>query len=470
MSLTQLTLFTAPLLLAAIILLILHGKISGAAAARIAILSLIFSALAFLIPAQPLAAHPLLHASDSLLLTNAFIGMILVIVLIALLTGLNDEKHQRRCANYYAFLLFFIFSMILTVSFSDFCFFFISWELVLLVSSLLIAYWGKGENRRRTARYYFIISQAASFCILIALVIIGSQTGSWSLNTASLEKLTMNSRNWVITLFCIGFFTKLAVFPLHFWLPDAHTTASMPVTILLASAMLPLGAYGILRFIFEIGGFALTANYQWLFLSMGILTKIIGAILATQKNNVKRIIAYSSISQAGFFLIAFGINTPASLAVGFLHILAHGPIKALLFICAGEIYQISHKNNIKKINLPVNENRVLFMLYLFASAALIGIPPLSGFFSEFYLGWAGIMSENYAITVIALAASLLTAIYLLRVAHFVFFQNNSPLNQEKEKKPFKLSAAILFSLLVILVQSALTIPMYQWLLKNWKGG
>ncbi|MCD4753600.1 MAG: complex I subunit 5 family protein [Anaerolineaceae bacterium] len=469
MSLTQLTLFTAPLLLAALILLFLHGKICGAAAARIAILSLIFSVLGFMIPAHPLAGHPLLHASDSSLLTKAFIGMILVIGLVALLTGLNDEKYQIRCANYYAFLLFFIFSMILTVSFSDFRFFFISWEHVLLVSSLLIAYWGKGENRRRIARYYFIISQAASFCILIALVIIGTQTGSWSLHNASLEQLTINGRNWVVALFCIGFFTKLAVFPLHFWLPDAHTTASMPVTILLASAMLPLGAYGIFRFIFDIGGFTLTADFQWLFLSMGILTKIIGAILATQKNNVKRIIAYSSISQAGFFLIAFGINTPASLAIGLLHILAHGPIKALLFICAGEIYQISHKNSIKKINLPIHENRILFMLYLFASTALIGIPPLSGFFSEFYLGWAGIMSSNYAITVIALAASVLTAIYLLRVAHFVFFQNNSPLNQEKEKKPFKLSAAILFSLLVILVQSALTVPMYQWLLKNWKG-
>ena len=166
------------------------------------------------------------------------------------------------------------------------------------------------------------------------------------------------------------------------------------------------------------------------------------------------------------------LGHPAGLSICLLHLLIHAPIKALLFICAGEIYHQSHSYNLQKISLRLQDNKALLTIYLLASAALIGIPPFSGFFSELYLALIGTQTQNYFIVFFALASSLLTAVYLLRIPKYLFFQNKQSAMTAlvKNQKIFRPSTAMYLSLAAIFLQSLAAVPAYQYFLSFWKGG
>jgi formate hydrogenlyase subunit 3/multisubunit Na+/H+ antiporter MnhD subunit len=235
-----------------------------------------------------------------------------VITLLAIVYAWGYHHTDERTPVFYGLLLLFGVGMSGTTLADDMVLFYTFWELMLIASAVLILAWGDtsadGPPPRVVVLKYFLVTHLGSLLVLVALLTIYNAVGTDSFS-ALRQGLQLSAEiiPIVTCFFLVGFGVKMAVFPLHIWLPDAHTVAPMPVTIMLAAAMLSMGTYGILRFPFslftrdQLMGFALPM------MIIGVVSEIYGALMALAERDIKRVIAYSSVSQMGYIL--FGLGT-----------------------------------------------------------------------------------------------------------------------------------------------------------------
>ncbi|NSW52104.1 MAG: NADH dehydrogenase [Anaerolineae bacterium] len=469
--------FLIPPFAGGLVLFLLYHRIRGVTASLAALGVVLLQLPGYFVHEFIPTAAGLSDASTSFFLpfsewgsSLAFLIVIQASATLALLYAWREEAEHPRSANYYAFLLLLTGSLNFTILVNQFLAFIIGWEVILVVSSLLIAHWGKADNCRVIARKYFIFSLAASLCLITALVLIANHTGQQNMlqqvDPATLPEGLLSTITILIT---IGFFIKLAVFPLHIWLPDAYTAAAMPVTIMLACAMLPLGVYGILRIGNDMLHMLSYGPTQSLFFGAGLLSKLVGAVLAARASEFKRVIAYSSISQAGILLICLGLSSPAGFAAVVFHVLIHAPIKALLFITIGEVIERSRHITVEAAQIPIQTNRIVFAAFCIAAAALSGVPPLAGFSSEWFIANAGFRQQVFWVIAIMLLLSVFTAIYLIRVLMSAFSsQSHHPLPPPNRHNERAIPVMIL-SAAIIIGQSIFAQPIYQWLVAIWGG-
>jgi NAD(P)H-quinone oxidoreductase subunit 4 len=305
---------------------------------------------------------------------------------------------------------------------------FIMWEIELIPVYLLVSIWG-GQRRRYAATKFLLYTAAASIFILVAGLAMGLYGGT-SL-TFNLAELGLKDYPLALELLLyagllIAFGVKLAIFPLHTWLPDAHGEASAPVSMILAGVLLKMGGYGLIRLNLELLPEA-HVYFAPILAVLGVVNIIYGAFNSFAQTNMKRRLAYSSISHMGFVLLGIASFTDVGISGAMLQMLSHGLIAAALFFLAGVTYDRTHTLAMEEMGGIGKAMPRVFALFTAASMASLALPGMSGFVSEIsvFVGVAtsDIYSSAFRIVTVILAAIglILTPVYLLSMLRQVFY-------------------------------------------------
>lgn len=312
----------------------------------------------------------------------------------------------------------------------DLLLFFIMWELELVPVYILISIWG-GKKRLYAATKFILYTALASIFILVAGLAMAFYGDNFTLNMAEL-----GMKNYPIALevlayvgFLIAFGVKLPIFPFHTWLPDAHSEASAPVSMILAGVLLKMGGYGLIRFNLEMLPDA-HIKFAPLLVILGVINIVYGAFTAFAQTNLKRRLASSSISHMGFVLVGIAAFTDLGMNGAMLQMLSHGLIAAALFFLSGVTYERTHTLMMDEMGGMAKSMPKTFALFTAASMASLALPGMSGFVSELsvFLGFA--QSDAYSsvfkvvVTVLAGVGLILTPIYLLSMLRVVFYGEN----------------------------------------------
>lgn len=286
---------------------------------------------------------------------------------------------------------------------------------------------------------------------------------------AQVSSLPVNMQVFMIIFFLIGFSVKMAIFPLHIWLPDAHTVAPMPVTIILAAAMLSMGTYGILRFPFTFFTLERLQPFAiWMMLA-GLVSEVYGALMALAEKDIKRIIAFSSVSQMGYILFGLGTLTIRGMQGAIMHVVYHAIIKGLLFMVVGILIAITNERDIQKISGLGFKFPALCISAAIGVLGISGMPPLGIFNSEWMIFAGGFDSGvSIALTVMTLIGSLLTVIYALRFFGSIFFGKRLPEDLPK-KAPLALVIPTMAVTIFLIIQGLIPGPMLTWAMKGLAG-
>ena len=328
--------------------------------------------------------------------------------------GSDDGK-----ARYFASLSLFMFAMIGIVLANNFVMMFIFWELVGVCSYLLIGHWYERDAAAKAANKAFITNRLGDFGFMLGILLMWSATRSVVFTdiAASIGKLSANPAFLTaaaLLVFC-GAVGKSAQFPLHVWLPDAMEGPTPISALIHAATMVAAGVYMLVRVGFLVSASPAALNViTWI----GTITAVMAALIATQQNDIKRILAYSTLSQLGYMVMAVGL---ASGEAAMFHLFTHAFFKALLFLGAGSIiFMLHHEQNIWKMGGLAPRMAVTFLTFAVATLALIGCPPFSGFWSKDAI-LAIAFERNTAVFGIALCTAFLTAFYMTRLVVVVFF-------------------------------------------------
>jgi NADH-quinone oxidoreductase subunit M len=218
---------------------------------------------------------------------------------------------------------------------------------------------------------------------------------------------------WVALLMLLGFGVKLAVAPLHLWLPDAHSVAPMPVTVLLAGAMLSMGAYGLLRFPLALLPVEELQRLQLPLLLVALCSQVYGALMCLAARDIKRIVAYSSVSQMGYVLFAAATWQVQGLTGGLMHVVSHGTLKALLFIGVGLVMWATGRRNLDELGGLGKPLPAVTGILWVGAIGIVGAPPLCAFYTKWLIISGGLASAYPLLGFVACATPLLTTVYAL---------------------------------------------------------
>ncbi len=355
-------------------------------------------------------------------LTLPFLVTEAAVTLVAVIYSWGYHEADERSGSFYALLLLFAVGMSGTTLADDMVLFYVFWELMLVASAILILGWGDGERRGPIALKYFIFTHLGSLMVLLGLIILYDATGTDTFSALRAGvALGSGLKRGVIGLFLVGFSVKMAVFPVHLWLPDAHTVAPMPVTIMLAAAMLSMGTYGILRFPLSIFSSADMAPFAVPMMIAGVVSEVYGALMALAERDVKRIIAYSSVSQMGYILFGLGTLTAAGITGATLHVVFHAIVKALLFMGAGWVLKSTGRRRIGELGGLAKQMPLAMVCMGVGALAIAGMPPFCIFDSEWMIFSGGFHTAHIGLSVATLLGSLLTVVYAVQLVIGIFF-------------------------------------------------
>ncbi|NIQ11933.1 MAG: NADH-quinone oxidoreductase subunit M [candidate division Zixibacteria bacterium] len=349
-----------------------------------------------------------------LIILTALLGLISVII--------SWTEIQRRVA-FFHFNIMWILAGILGVFMAmDLFLFYFFWEMMLIPMYFLIGIWGH-ENRRYAAIKFFIFTQASGLLMLLSILglyfIHHSQTGVYTYNYFDLLGTSLGGISKFLMLgFFVAFAVKLPAFPFHPWLADAHTEAPTAGSVILAGLLLKTGAYGIIRFVLPLFPEA-SAEIATLAMILGVISIIYGAILAFAQTDLKRLVAYTSVSHMGFVLLAlFAFNEQATQGA-IMQMICHGFSTGALFILVGRLQELIHTRDMSRMGgLWDNVPRMSGIAMFFALASL-GLPGIGNFVGEFLI-LIGSFQANKVLTIIAASGLVFAAIYSLWIIQQVF--------------------------------------------------
>lgn len=316
----------------------------------------------------------------------------------------------------------------------DMLLFFLMWELELVPVYLLIATWG-GQRRLYAATKFILYTAAASIFILVAGLAMAfyGDTVTFNMQDLALKDYSLAFEVTMYAAFLIAFAVKLPIFPLHTWLPDAHSEAPAPVSMILAGVLLKLAGYGLIRINMEMLASA-HAYFAPVLAVLGAVGVVYASLTAFAQTNLKRRLAYSSIAHMGFVLIGIAAFTDIGLSGAVLQMVSHGLIAASLFFLSGVAYERTHTLAMDEMGGMGKSMPTLFALFTAGSMASLALPGMSGFVGEIavFLGFASsdVYSTAFKVVIVLLAAVgvILSPIYLLSMLRTVFYgKENSEL-------------------------------------------
>ncbi len=342
---------------------------------------------------------------------------------------------------------------------TDLFLFYVFWELMLVPMYFIIGVWG-GERRIYAAVKFVLFTLTGSLLMLVAIIYLGflyhGQTGVWSFDYADMLKVAVPTGTgfWhspqllVFAAFALAFAIKVPLFPLHTWLPDAHTEAPTGGSIILAGVLLKLGTYGLLRFNRPLFPQAWRAATP-LFIALAVIGIVYGALLAWAQKDMKKLVAYSSVSHMGFIVLGLFAGTIASTQGALLQMVNHGLSTGALFLLVGVIYDRRHTRLIEDYGGLAKVMPLYTGAFLIATLASIGLPGLNGFVGEFLILTGSFASHPIAVAIGA-SGIVLGAIYMLSLVHRAFW---NPLAHEENRSLADLSwrEALAFGPLALLM-------------------
>lgn len=376
------------------------------------------------------------------------IGLIIAVVsMLSCVYSIKYMEKQHDQGSYYANLLLFMTGMIGVVFAANLIQFYLFWELMLIPSYLLIANWGVSKDRLSIGFKYFIFTHVGALSILLGILSIFAYTETFDLLELPSKAgfIPAGTTTVIFVLLLIGFLVKMAAFPVHTWLPDAHSEAPTPISAMLSGVMIKCGAYGIARILLMTFGPTVINTSDYLTI-LGVVTITYGGLMALAQTDIKRLLAYSSISQIGYILFGLGaVSITSSLGVmgGLLHIINHAVCKSLLFLCAGVIIHQTGTRDIRKLGGLVGKMPATGIACLVAAFSLAGTPPLNGFWSEWMIFGGGLASGKGLITIFGVLSTVITAGYYLWFAWRVFFGETPENLKDVKKAPFTLLIPII---------------------------
>jgi multicomponent Na+:H+ antiporter subunit D len=370
--------------------------------------------------------------------------MLMAIQLVSLCVGLysiNYMEHYGAKANYYALLLVMVAGMNGLVLSQDLFNVYIFLEVAAVASYALVAY-GLGAEELEASFKYLMLSVVASAAILVSIAILYGMTGALGFDEVAAGLRILNA-NVVVgvaaAMFLMGFGLKAALIPFHAWLPDAHPSAPAPISAILSGLLIKVsGVYAMTRIFFRVLGMtpALSQIMMWL----GAVSIVLAAFLALGQTDMKRMLAYSSISQVGYVVLGIGLGTPLGVAGGLFHLFNHAIAKSLLFLTRN----LDEMGGLAK-RMPWTAGTNLI-----GSLSIAGVPPLGGFWSKLVIIIALIQSGESALAVIAVLASVLTLWYYLILQRKAFFGKLSERWTHVKEAPFWMTtASVILAVLVV---------------------
>jgi len=348
------------------------------------------------------------------LLDNLSLLMLLIVTGVGLMIHIYSIGYMHgdpSFSRFFACLSFFTFSMLGIVLSDNFFQMFIFWELVGVSSYMLIGFWFQKPSAADAAKKAFLTNRIGDFGFLLGIVMVWAATGSLGFD-AKPEAFKTAATVVGLLIFC-GAVGKSAQFPLHVWLPDAMEGPTPVSALIHAATMVAAGVYMLSRAFGVFNVDALTV-IAW----TGGITALMAALIAVQQNDIKRILAYSTLSQLGYMVMAVGLGGPTS---AMFHLTTHAFFKALLFLAAGSvIHGMASEQDIWKMGALKKKMPWTFWTFLIGTLALCGVPPLSGFYSKDSILATALKSGHHALFLIAVGVAILTTFYMFRLFFVVF--------------------------------------------------
>lgn len=408
-----------------------------------------------------------LQINMGILLDPISVMMLVVITTVSLMVFLYSQGYmhgEKGFVRYFAFLSLFSFSMLGLVVSANLFQLYMFWELVGVSSYLLIGYYYDKPEAVAAAKKAFIVTRFADFGFLVGILLLSYFTGTFDFisitdpNTAAfstmpaLSFMGISVMTWALVLIFMGGAGKSAMFPLHIWLPDAMEGPTPVSALIHAATMVVAGVFLVARMfpVFVVH----SPDALNVVAFIGAFTLLFAAIIACTQTDIKRILAFSTMSQIGYMMLALGVSGYGSEGLGYtasmFHLFTHAFFKALLFLGAGSIIHAIHTNDIRDMGGLRKHQPITHIVFLIACLAIAGIPPFAGFFSKDEILSAALASNPVYFGIAAFAAAL-TAFYMFRLYFLVFWHHDKTYAHTPHESP----AIMLIPMILLAIGSVL---------------
>lgn len=411
----------------------------------------------------------ILHIDMGILVDPISVMMLVVVSVISLMVHIYSRGYMKGDDGYtkfFSFLSLFTFSMYGLVLATNLFQIYIFWELVGVSSFLLIGYYYTKPSAVAAAKKAFIVTRFADFGFLIGILIIGYYTGTFDfetlnnpegsaiLNWASTSFMGLSVITWALILIFMGGAGKSAMFPFHIWLPDAMEGPTPVSALIHAATMVVAGIFLVARlfpmFYFVEDGYALNIVAY-----VGAFSALFAAIIAITQTDIKRVLAFSTMSQLGYMMLALGVSGyEGHEGLGYMasmfHLFTHAMFKALLFLGAGSVIHAVHSNYLKDMGGLRKYMPITNITFLIAALAIAGVPPLAGFWSKDEI-LAAAFEHNKLIYYIGVFVAGLTAFYMFRIYFGIFWGKDKAYDHAPKESPLSMTFPLLFLALLSIV-------------------
>ncbi len=382
--------------------------------------------------------------------------MLFTISLVSLcisLFSIDYLEHYGHKSTFYALFLVMIAGMNGLVLVPDLFSVYLFLEVAAVASYALVAF-GLGYDELEASFKYLMLSVVASAFALLSITVIFGMTGSLNFQAVAQGLQDLQARlvlGVCVAFFIMGFGLKAALVPFHAWLPDAHPSAPAPISAMLSGLLIKVsGIYALFRIIYSVIG--LTPVLSQLLMALGTISMVVAALLALGQKDIKRMLAYSSISQVGYIVLGLALGTPLGIAGALFHLFNHAVAKGLLFLNSGSIQHITGTRNLEELGGLGKMVPVTAGTNLVGALSIAGVPPLAGFWSKLIIIMALIQAREFGYALVAILASILTLWYYLLIQRKAFFGRVAEKWLQVREAPFWMSAAnVVLALVCILV-------------------
>jgi len=408
----------------------------------------------------------------SLVLDRLSCLMLIIVAAIAFASTLFSVNYMRRYTSeplYYCLFFLMLTGMNGVILAGDIFNLYVFLEIAAIASYALVAF-GCESEELEAAFKYMVLGSVGSVFILLGIGIIYNQTGHLNMARIAALRPSGNAMLMAGAFFLMGFGLKAAMVPFHAWLPDAHPSAPAPISAMLSGVLIKaLGVYALMRMFFSV--LTLSYNYTYIFMAMGCLSMVVGVLLAVGQSDFKRLLAYSSISQMGYIILAVGVagemilaqrTSIASLAMlgGLFHLMNHAAYKSLLFLCSGATEYATGTRLMKNLGGLKHQMPVTGGCLRIAALSISGVPPFNGFWSKLIIIIAVIQAGHFWLGALTVLVSFMTLFTYLKVQRNVLDGGVSSCVARAREVPFAMQLPMIL-LAIVCVLAGILLPLYR---------